>query len=307
MHELGLYDKDGKRVNGGLVRDDELKGLSASSTYNARNLRRLMPGKVAYGRELERRMNGSGERVLDELFNDADLSGGGFGIQFKTEGFSDWICPKENNSETWLPIVMRHNDSANEVKSYDLSLRHAPNFARMPRSWILEGSVDGETWWTVDDVSCADNTRVPAQDDGHSYWWWYANSSCAVGTASTHNAGKPISGSTNLTTIAYNCPVSVAAGATLEADGLVELSSLRINPSSAGTIKGVAFAEQGTVEITERLRGSTKLALNFVDCAATEHFKQWKVTVKGSSGEWLARVVDGKIVVSPRIFAIVVR
>jgi hypothetical protein len=99
----------------------------------------------------------------------------------------------------------------------------------------------------------------------------------------------------------------VAAGATLEADGLVELSSLRINPSSAGTIKGVAFAEQGTVEITERLRGSTKLALNFVDCAATERLKQWKVTVKGSSGEWLARVVDGKIVVSPRIFAIVVR
>lgn len=308
MHEFGMYDADGTRVNGGIVRDAELAGLSASSTYTPASLRRLPAGTATYGRQLERRPNSiTTERLLHELFNDADLSGGGFGIQFKTPGAADWVKPREDDPETYLPIVVRHAPSAKEVRSYDLSIRHAPSYFRMPRSWLLEGSVDGETWWTVDDVSAADNARMPRTDDAYNYWWWYADTSCAAGTAGTHTGGKPIAGSTNAVAVVYDCPVSVAAGATLEAKGLVRLSSLRVDPASAGTIRGFSLAGEGSVEVTGRVVGQTELPLVLEDAVGGGNLRHWSVSVTGATGEWRARVRGGKIVVTPPAFAVLVQ
>ncbi len=294
LTEFGLYDKNGMRINGGLSRNSEL-AVSGVSTFTPSTLRRVVPGTAAFGREF-----GSCTRTLEDLFDDAESTGGGLSIQTKLQGSDSYNYPAEDNPNTWIPIVMHIGAGTAEVESYDLALCIQQSYFYQPRSWLLEGSVDGETWWTVDDVSVASNpARERTQSEGHSAWWWNADTTCTIGTTGTHSGGRPINGSTNALAVVYSCPVSVVSNATLEADGLVKLSSLRVDPESGGTLRGFSFADNGVLSVTKKPTGSdATLPLTVEAAQGLANVAHWTVEVAGATRDWKAAVTtDGRITI----------
>ena len=293
LMEVGLYDKNGTRINGGLARNSEL-AASGVSTFTPSTLRRVVPGTAAFGREF-----GSCTRKIEDLFDDAESTGGGLSIQTKLQGSDSYNYPAEDNPNTWIPIVMHLGAGAAEAASYDLALCIQPSYFYQPRSWLLEGSIDGETWWTVDDVSVASNpARERTQSEGHSAWWWNADTTCTIGTTGTHTGGRQIVGSTNALVVAYNSPVSVVSNATLEADGLVKISSLRVDPESGGTLRGFSFADNGALTVIKKPSGSgVVLPLVIEGSQNLNNVSQWSVEVADTSLPWKASVMNGRITI----------
>ena len=262
--EFAMFDKDNKRVDKGLQRN-ELSGTSFNK-MDEFSIPLLRPGEVAYGKRLDGINHNHGAWYLEKMFTDASYGTHGWSM------YSDSNPLTVGNEAAWIPVVMRHVADANEVCSYDFTVVAGSN-ARIPQSWKMEGSVDGFTWYMIDDVTDA---PWPASE----FLWVFSGGAYRNGWAATHSGGRPLTGSTNDVTVVYQNAVSVDSGATLEADGLVELRSLKVDVAGAGTVKGFSFGTNGVVDIT-RSSGVTDLPIAIENCAGTEHLSNWSVSVGG--------------------------
>ena len=110
--------------------------------------------------------------------------------------------------------------------------------------------------------------------------------------------GRQIAGSTNALVVVYSCPVSVVLNATLEADGLVKLTSLRVDPDTGGTLRGFAFDDDLVLDLTKKTSGSiVTLPLAIENPSGTPCLSGWRVTVNGEDTKWKAKFVDGLIAI----------
>ena len=74
--------------------------------------------------------------------------------------------------------------------------------------------------------------------------------------------------------------ISVTGGATLEAEGDVTLSKLTVDATEAGTVRGFAFAESGTLDV-KNLSGNSAVLPVTVEGASASNVAKWTLRVNG--------------------------
>ena len=100
---------------------------------------------------------------------------------------------------------------------------------------------------------------------------------------------------------AFTNTVSVVRDATLKAIGEVELSSIKIDASNAGTIDGFSLAENGELEIVNLGSDGTVEGM-FTNAVNLYNLKNWTLSVngKGSGSKKLVVNQDGTLRVVTR-------
>ena len=300
LNEFGLYDAAGKRINGELRHATD----RSVSAFDELHYPMLLPGEVAYGKPVySGRYNANGKRELEKMFDDVNLAPNSYDFcwnmidSHEIDGTWTRVRPSESDETTWLKVLMRVDPTSNPVASYDYCGMLGGNCHRAPKSWILEGSTDGVTWWKLDEQSIAYSSR-PWKD----YMWIFSRTQwVGTGDAASHEGGRPINGTTNAVVVTYHGPISVADGAVLDAEGNVKIESLKVDALRAGTIRGVEFSANMELDL-ENLPdggGDNILPLKIENCIGTES-AEWTVRKSGKHTCNLSAMVmaDGKLHVS---------
>lgn len=235
IQEFGLYDKDGNRLNVDMTVADA--GTQTS----------LAPNSICFNKT---GVNYYTNRGLDKMLDDVC---GSYPLCFTRGGYT----PTVNNPDSWTPITMRLADDCADVASYDIA--YNATTTRTPTHWLLEGSVDGISWFKVDEKK--DMDKVATKDNDR----WFSDPSVGVkDTTGKPHTGFPIDASKTSTTMLNNAKVAAAAGATLAADG-ISVSGIKLGAAN-GTIRGVNFGSNTVLELAAEPTGSTTLPVTFEDC-----------------------------------------
>ena len=281
MHEFGLYDVDGNRVNGNLAR---------CRTYSA-----IRRGEAAVQRQMTVYYGeGQSSRELDNLFDDSSTTTYWYFLDL-TPGAK---YPAKEVPESWYRVLMCLPAGAAEVASYDVAPVNAGGNV-VAVAWSLEGSVDGMNW---DEVDVVDSTPFTSDTK-----WMATKTDYTVGSATTHTGGRAIAGSTNKAARALSpeCPVEVVRGAVLKCVGRAELANLAVDCGGAGmpgTLDGFMFAASGTINVRGVPNGGVELPLSFADTDASEVAKiaGWGLCVDGKpSSKFKIAMVGGKLRIFP--------
>ena len=299
LEQFGLYDANGDRVNGGLV-------MPTADRFDPADYSKIASGSIVFGRATKDiGFIGQGDNYGSSLAllceNDWNPTVRKNGIQLRHTSVTS-----TNEPATWISILMRLDPSCAEVRSYDIAqfVPSSSNYGHAPRSWLLEGSADGRDWFVCDDV---DNGPWPKTGSANSRWM-YSNTNRDNTSAATHTGGKAIAGATNVVTVAYSGPVSVAAGAVLEAEGAVSIDSLVADPSSSGTIRGVTLAENGTFVLAGKLSSALTLPLVLEDVEGLDNLTNWQVKIGEKVTQYSVVLTDdGKVKILPSGLMLIVR
>ena len=305
VNEFGIYDAAGRRINGGLRQAT----AQSIAKFDELHYPMLLPGEVAYGKIVSgSRYNANGKRELEKMFDDVDTSSSGlydFCWDMIDYHGDTKVKPVETDESTWLKVIMRLDPGCAEAASYDYSGMIGGNSHRAPKSWILEGSTDGVVWWKVDEQKI-DYGKRPWED----YKWIFARSNWTGGSAATHEGGQAINGSTNAVVVTYHGPVSVAAGAVLEAEGSVKIESLKVDVSQGGAIRGVEMSANMELDLENIPAGSGNLTLPLTieNCPGADS-AVWTVKKSGKEAHgWTAEIGDdGMLHVTRPGMAVIIR
>lgn len=273
--ELGFFDKDGMRVGANVV--------DASSSWGNYNIGEdqyhnvYAPGTCGFGKKLS--MVNSVPHP-QYLFDGTKDTLGGFANAIKIDG--DWVncAPLVERPDSHVTILVRLPKGSNPVTHFDWA-RWGEAYNVNPKDYLLEGSRDGYVWTTLlDETNGWNATSVTV-----SFQWAYNKSggpnAVAMGVpGDPHPNGLEITAVTQAGTWTVTNAVSVASGATVEAEGKVQLKNLKVDANGAGTVKGFSFAEEGSVDVVNYNR-TTALGLTFEDCTGTENFANWSVKCDG--------------------------
>ena len=155
---------------------------------------------------------------------------------------------------------------------------------RSPTDWMVEGSVDGETWTTLDERA----------DIAQPYCLYTAM-----------NAGRPFAFSSlaaqGHASLPVESVVTVEAGATLNLnDANATIGKLRVDcAAGAGTINSFRPAAGGTLELVNVPEGvslkSYVVPITVTDVQNAANLRSWTVTVNGAHRGVKATYRDGGI------------
>ena len=290
MQEFALFDKDGIRQNCFLV---------TNSAYAS-----LQPGQVAYGTDKIAKVSAA-DRDLHRLFDDVkdSASGDTYGwhaLMRPPNDTSNLQKPVRDNRLSWIPIVMRLPDNANEIKSYDVLYYHASTHARSVTSYFVDGSVDGVNW---DRLSTVDTVNV----DDTNKWQYRGTKKDGEERNKPHEKGCEIdSAPKELFDVLNNVKsVSVDRGAELEFDGDIAIPALSFDYAvGGGTFTNCKFAEgNGFVDIVNADEAGVEIDFGwtFNGCTGVANIAQWGVKVDGvDSVRYSLAIKDGNRVVAVR-------
>ncbi|HOS66202.1 MAG TPA: autotransporter-associated beta strand repeat-containing protein [Candidatus Latescibacteria bacterium] len=240
--ELALYDSLGVRQN---------LNLSAGTAPDA-----LQPGQWATPAAYP----GSSSEHAGKLF-DGDMA-----------ATSKW-CPNNNDikpddAATWRTVVMRLAGSP-EIVAYNLATATEAINIRDPYIWLMEGSVDGVNWVTLDEKS-----GVTTDTRG-----WYNNDQAYSFTQAAANIET-----TDDDCFLPGTSIDVGPGAMLTVVGGNEtVDSLRIDTAGAGTLSGVTLAAHGLLDLhtaLDDLSGQV-LPLTLTGVSNCGALRAWTVYVNG--------------------------
>jgi autotransporter-associated beta strand protein len=280
--EFGLFDKDGNRQN---------SGLSFAEDKN-----KILPGttRIVPTRDDLLMMNADNVIMPEVVTNLMDDLSQYFkvGLTKNADAESrDYYKPSNDNSDGWVPVVMRLRDDASEVASFDWVLRYKStddSHTRTPKIYSVLGSMDGYNW----DELFTTNTIAYDMNSGH---WKYAGTKYTIGlTASTqHMGGQEIASSPSgytppevLSNVRY---VRVDPGAVLElAEGDITLSSLSVDcAAGAGEIKGFKFASDGILNLIN-VSSIDRISDVNIDLSEAEDWTNiagWTLMIDGASDD----------------------
>ena len=297
VSEFAFFDKDNLRTGLNLA----MAGASVSSAnYNPSVYREnVFPGSVALGRRQDYVNNGY---TYANMFDGICETYGW--VDLRIGGWTTKMIPTPNDPSTWVTFVMRLADGAAEPKSYDWGCYGVGENGK-PKNWLLEGSYDGVLWYTVDDVTDGPGTT----NSKYSFQWAFNGSGdgLAMGTADApHTNGRRFTVLEAASPVAYGQTVSVATGAVLEGSGDIVLSSLKVDPASGGTIRNVAFTENGSIDVASKFDGGEAvIPLTFENVAGLENVANWSVSVAGNPNmKYKVSVRGGKICVTKPGFVV---
>ena len=273
--EFGMFDAVSNQVVKGLTFTENYAEMSAGQTA-------MLSGS---------RPNYNGSSRPSSLFNGSVNNDGGLDILNNRNG--GYYTMSVTDPTTWIPVIFRMKDGAGIVASYDIATMHGAtasngNGGMSPRTFTLEGSVDGLHWDMLDDVEdtlawddwSKNGGMLLPQNKGAWFWgWMYTTNTAATGYTQVH-AGKPIRGTTDVVypMLTNVRSVSVSGGAVLAVDGdSIELSSLSVDcAGGGGTISNFTFAASGRLTVANATKDRMqRLPLNLAHSANVAALANW--------------------------------
>ena len=293
--ELGIYDDQNRRINGGLVYSSEYSYLRPGS---------LEAGACAIDRRgTHRKTIAKADWPLDAMFDDGTpVATGNQTVANVSVDDGGSILVDPSDPSTWIPVVMHLTNGAPRAASFDVvQADNSTNTNRYFKAFDFEGSIDGIHWDSLASVTVPIMTKNKWVGSGASY---------SAGSAGTHTGGYAISGGPAGARKALDGveSVSVAAGARLVSRGDVEIRGLTVDMNGAGTIENFSFAANGTLDIVNPPRDSGELPASFLNCSGMGNIAGWGVKVNGSATDkWFIRMRGDRIYVIRRGFVLVYR
>ena len=257
--ELGVYDEDNNRMNG---------GLRTFASYGTAHEGSLPPGMAGYWHP-SMTSDQNAKRPLTALFDDmgyTTVDGIDPWTQMGYTGMAEITVDVESS---WIPVVMHLEGNSSRAKTFDVAQANFSNYYAY-KTFSMEGSIDGVHWdMLTNNVSVAMGTKC---------WSFSRASAASVGTAATHTGGCPIAGGPEGTANALDgvsASFAVAEGARLVAQGAATIPGLTIDAAGAGTVEGFAFAENGTLVVKNMPKGGGVLPGTYVNCTGFENIANW--------------------------------
>ena len=173
----------------------------------------------------------------------------------------------------------------------------------MARSWIVESSPDGLSWEKMDERSIASPIGEYFTVLGVNYAWYRFPDGFEL------TSGR-LSGARGFDVDAV---VEVDSGAVLDCtlvEGRQTVKSLAVNAmTGCGMFKGVAFAESGTVDVSNWSRAALRNGISFgvEDSVGMENIASWSVLKNGEPVEASLYYENGRLMLKPRAFVFTVR
>ncbi len=343
VRQLALFDANGVRQNICLNVENPVLSGDAGKYFPDSAWENLTPGSFAFGSNKFRLSKvwdsaTSSFKYVDQLFSDVGNTANSgtprfdgetsYGKEFETSFYassgSDVLNVRNDNSDTWIPLVMRLTNGAPEIVAYDIeSMWNSGGTNNWPKIASMEASVDGVNWELVEtnalgevvsvhdyDFSIPLGSANPGAQKGNSNRWYsdgtsQINWNPETGTTPRPGKGFPIRGRANIPTPLANVrSVSVAIGATLKTDAGVVIHSLKVDAAGAGAIDGFDFAQDCALDVVSAeelpLRG---LALpgTYVNCEGLDNVAGWSVKVNGTkSNKYRVRMRGGQVCIVPR-------
>ena len=289
MEEFALFDADGKRID---------KGITASSETS--NFYEMAPGSVAKETP-DSICTVLNSKTVAAFFNGGAGSRSGVWGGIVLRAAVDKFC-KMDTPANWFRMVERLPENAVPA-SFDLAgfYTSSDNYLRvMATAVALEGSVDG---WNWEPVAEQNELAIPNAKPR-----WYANPSADLVSGSSDytlkdHVGFPMRGTSTNGISALTMPISVAAGATLAADGEVTISSLRLSSVTNGTISGFSFAANGVLDVADmgRVTGEVRMPVAMSGCQSAANIAGWTLHIDGQGTRYRINGIseDGITIVPP--------
>lgn len=302
LHEFGLFDEKGMRLNVGLGTPSDSQfvkdGNTAHNYLESTDWVNVKPGEAAV--ETRGRLRYMYGATLSRIF-DGVSDGEGLILQSIPYAGTAFLSMKDDDLNSHIAIVMRlKSDCASTVTSFDYMFdvnksaigASDHNTCTRLRAYSLEGSVDGLIWEKIcedrgakDDDSDCDPVRLARK--------WISNDAdmAAENGVDLPHKGFPLSRteSSRAFSVLENVnSVQVSHGAVLKMEAgsePVSLSSLRIDAASGGTIDGFSFADaEGAVDVMNSPDvHDAELPITFVNCRNLANLAKWSVSLEGKA------------------------
>ena len=295
IRQIGLFDHNGRRLNAGLEFVEEPGGVNET-----RAIVGTMPGpgQVGYGhtgigRKVKCNTTYTGE--IGACFDGAFSGDGGRCNFYWLDSDGNSCTPTPSNENTWIPIVM-HLAEPVAVHHFDIQAFHKDNLSNSPVRFMLEGSTDGETWHVLYNNATEGDalSTIPT-----SYNCWLSD--CAYASANNRPSGKGWNISSTYATgnpyvqFANGLKAQVLSAGVLATSGTVELNELTIDATDAGTMEGLAFAQNGVLNLVN-VNSTMTLPGTYVGCTGLENVANWTVKIGGRMRTRThVAVVDGSL------------
>ena len=288
--EFGLFDANGVRCNTNLEYVARTaKSAALSNIY-------LDPGETDYCRGPGALHDGaaSGSAPLYVDHDPAKLFDGNSSTYFYVAGPYDMTNEADSNS--WIRLELRLGEGVGEVTSFDLlAYDYSKNDGvYTPTAWSVEGSDDGAHWTTL----FTTNGLAPA-DYTNNKWFSDGSDFSASGTH-TGIGFKTATDGMNLTPGIRSIHVATNAVLLLEGSAAATVNKLVVDVAGMGTVKGVALASSGTVDIVGDLPADGAMIPAELSGLAgySSLASGWTFTRNGGAlVGYFAKVVDGGILV----------
>jgi len=290
--EFCFYGKDEgyERVNA---------GMSIAADYAS-----IQPGQAAFFST--KSIQGS----LANLFN------GNFGTDTGFQGATGGGAASANNEETHIPVLFRFGESTPEIGRYDFACRFgtqnaASYYGKNPKAWTLHGSVDGFHWdmiHEVVDATSAGSDMSPYSGNSRFYAA-HSNKEEAMNAGTNAHVFASSRATSAANPLAEVASVSVVSNSTLEVVGeALEVGGIVADITSGGTFKNLSFAENGTLDISDKGSGVVELPISFENCTGVERIAGWSLSVAGeATTKHRISVSGGKVSIVPRGFVLIYR
>lgn len=270
--EIGLFDKDGNRIN---------VGLTQNKSYQ--QTKSLEPGTFGLAN-----YNGtacSWDRDPLGLFDD-DIETP-IGGKANTLQLSSGVKPNISTPSTWPTVVMRLSAAAAPAASYDIVSGDSTSDAMAITFWSVEGSFDGVNWT---EVATCDKTKQRPVADGK----WY-NGGVDFAPRQIHE-GYALSSVPVKDVFTNVDSVQVAAGATLRTSDEVTLRGLAFGANGAGVIDGFGFAAHGTLRLPSRPKTTMALPGEYRNVSGLANLVNWNVICGDKPFRGTVTYKDGQVI-----------
>jgi autotransporter-associated beta strand protein len=324
MQDLALYDAEGRRQNIGLeYAFPDPYPTNQTVQITADYWAKLPPGGVAYGvsgwyaafnyatAPFTEGMEYDVRRLFDDISSGKQAP---YSISWRRTESGGFLRPAHDNADTWHRIVMRLTNGAPAIVRYDYSRGSGTDAETRshPVYFGLDGSVDGINWDPLHDATPADDH---SGDSGSASYKWMSDGTAFASAATLRpGQGYPLARTHRTlaaTPLANVGTVSVAAGATLKADGTFPaLRHLRVDAAGAGTLDGFAFsnADGCSLDVAHLPDAGTALPLTITNAVDLANVSGWNLTLDGiATRRYKIGVSNSRIVVAPVGFAIIIR
>ena len=277
------------------------RGLSTCSDYAA-----IQPGQAAY---FDSKVHTG---ALANLFDGSQST--------VWSGTVDSKLPRVEDESSWVKIVMRLAADAEEVAGYDFGCQYGVSqsgldgrydmFGGDPVAWTLEGSVDGIHWSELHHIDNAldRDCGMPVGLYGNRLYKTQSNAAALIlcSTNSQQIVGHSTSAANPLAEVAS---VSVVSNSTLEVVGeALEVGGIVADITSGGTFRNLSFAENGTLDISDKGAGIVELPIAFENCTGVERIAGWSLSVAGeATTKRRISVLGGKVCIVPQGFIMICR